>query len=124
MNRASTQDLRAVRVWPVILRVLAGGPAPDERSQRAVDLVTSWMSRGASRLDRDLDGKIDDPGAAVLDQSWDALAQAVLSPVLGDLAVPGGQLDRLETRDQSPRSSERHRAARTTTAGTATSTRT
>jgi acyl-homoserine lactone acylase PvdQ len=104
VNTASTQDLRAVRVWPVILRVLAGGPAPDERSQRAVNLVTSWMNRGSSRLDRDLDGKIDDPGAAVLDQSWDALAQAVLSPVLGDLVVPGGPLDRLETRDQSPRS--------------------
>ena len=104
MNTASTQDLRAVRVWPEVLRVLAGGPAPDERSQRAVNLVTSWMNRGSSRLDGDLDGKIDDPGAAVLDQSWDALAQAVLSPVLGDLVVPGGQLDRLETRDQSPRS--------------------
>ncbi len=104
VNTASTQDLRAVRVWPVILRVLAGGPSPDERSQRAVNLVTSWMNTGASRLDRDLDGKIDDPGAAVLDQSWDSLAQAVLSPVLGDLAVPGGALDRLETRDQSPRS--------------------
>jgi hypothetical protein len=62
------------------------------------------MNNGASRLDRDLDGKIDDPGAAVLDQSWDAIAQAVMSPVLGDLAVPGGPLDRLETRDQSPRS--------------------
>jgi hypothetical protein len=28
----------------------------------------------------------------------------VLSPVLGDLVVPGGPLDRLETRDQAPRS--------------------
>ena len=103
VNRAATQDLRAVRVWPVINRVLAGGPAPDERSQQAVNLVNAWLSKGASRLDRDLDGKIDDPGAAVLDQSWDALSQAVLSPVLGDLAAPGGPLGQLETRDQSPR---------------------
>jgi acyl-homoserine lactone acylase PvdQ len=101
VNRASTQDLRAVRVWPVVNRVLAGGPAPDARSQQAVDLVNAWLAKGASRLDKDLDRKIDDPGAAVLDQSWPALAQAVLSPVLGGLA-PGGTLDRLETLDQSP----------------------
>ena len=122
VNRAATQDLRAVRVWPVINRVLAGGPAPDERSQQAVNLVNAWLSKGASRLDRDLDGKIDDPGAAVLDQSWDALSQAVLSPVLGDLVGAGGPLGQLETRDQSPRAPRT--AARTTTAGTATSTRT
>jgi len=103
VNRASTQDLRAVRVWPVINRVLAGGPAPDARSQQAVDLVNAWLAKGASRLDRDLDGKIDDPGAAVLDQSWDALSQAVLSPVLTDLAAPGGPLGQLETRDEAPR---------------------
>jgi acyl-homoserine lactone acylase PvdQ len=103
VNRAATQDLRAFRVWPVIARVLGGAPAPDARSQQAVDLVNAWVRKGASRLDRDLDGKIDDPGAAVLDQSWDALSQAVLSPVLGDLAAPGGPLGQLETRDQSPR---------------------
>jgi acyl-homoserine lactone acylase PvdQ len=104
-NRAATQDLRAIEVWPVINRVLAGGPAPDARSQQAVDLVNAWVAKGASRLDRDLDGKIDDPGAAVLDQSWDQLAETVLRPVLGDLAAPGGLLDRLMTRDDSPRTS-------------------
>jgi acyl-homoserine lactone acylase PvdQ len=102
-NRAATQDLRAIEVWPVINRVLAGGPAPDARSQQAVDLVNAWVAKGASRLDRDLDGKVDDPGAAVLDQSWDQLAETVLRPVLGDLAAPGGLLGRLMTRDQSPR---------------------
>jgi acyl-homoserine lactone acylase PvdQ len=103
VNRSATQDLRAVEVWPVINRVLAGGPAADARSQQAVDLVNAWVGEGASRLDRDLDGKIDAAGAAVLDQAWDGLAQAVLSPVLGDLAAPGGALEQLETRDQSPR---------------------
>jgi acyl-homoserine lactone acylase PvdQ len=103
VNRASTQDLRAVEVWPVINRVLSGGPAPDARSQQAVDLVNAWVAQGASRLDRDLDGKVDHPGAAVLDQSWDALAQAVLSPVLGDLAAPGGLLRQLQRPDSSPR---------------------
>jgi acyl-homoserine lactone acylase PvdQ len=103
VNGAATQDVRAVRAWPVINRVLAGGPAPDARSQQAVDLVNAWIAKGASRLDGDLDGKVDDPGAAVLDQSWDALSEAVLSPVLGDLAAPGGPLGQIVRRDQSPR---------------------
>ena len=105
LNRAATQDLRAREVWPVINRVLSGGPAPDSRSQQAADLVNAWVSRGASRLDRDLDGKIDDPGAAVLDQSWDQLSEAVLRPVLGDLAAPGGLLGQLIAPDNSPRMS-------------------
>jgi acyl-homoserine lactone acylase PvdQ len=103
VNRAATQDLRAVQVWPVIDAVLRGGPAPDARSAQAVALVDAWVRRGASRLDRDLDGRVDDPGAAVLEQSWDALAEAVLRPVLGDLAAPGGLLGQLRGRDDSPR---------------------
>jgi acyl-homoserine lactone acylase PvdQ len=103
VNRAATQDLRAVEVWPVIDAVLRGGPPPDERSRQAVALVNAWIARGASRLDRDLDGRVDDPGAAVLDQSWDALSEAVLRPVLGDLAAPGGLLGQLQGRDNSPR---------------------
>jgi acyl-homoserine lactone acylase PvdQ len=103
VNRAATQDVRAVRVWPFVNRVLAGGPAPDERSQQAVNLVNAWVQKGASRLDRDLDGKVDDPGAAVLDHSWDQLSEAILRPVVGDLAAPGGLLGRLVSRDDSPR---------------------
>ena len=81
VNRAATQDLRALEVWPLIREVLSSGPAPDARSEQAAALVDAWRARGASRLDRDLDGKIDDPGAAVLDQTWDALSEAVLRPV-------------------------------------------
>src|SRR4029453_6246199 len=42
---AGTQDLRAVEVWPIINRVLAGGPAPDARSQQAVNLVNAWVAK-------------------------------------------------------------------------------
>ncbi len=103
VNRAATQDLRAVEVWPVIAAVLRGGPPPDARSGHAAALVRAWVARGASRLDRDLDGRIDNPGAAVLDQSWDGLSEAVLRPVLGDLAAQGGLLGQLQGRDASPR---------------------
>jgi acyl-homoserine lactone acylase PvdQ len=99
MNRAATQDLRAVRVLPEIAAVLETGPAPSPRAQEMLSLLESWRSSGASRLDRDLDGKIDDPGAAILDAAWPKLADAVMKPVLGTL------VDRLATivaRDDPP----------------------
>ena len=102
MNRAATQDLRVREVWPVIDRVLRGGPAPDARTQQAANLVSSWRAQGSSRLDKDLDGRIDDPGAAVLDAAWQPMARAVLSPVLGDLAAADGPLVGLQRVDDSP----------------------
>jgi hypothetical protein len=65
--------------------VLNGGPAPDGRTAQAAELVSAWSRAGGSRLDGELDGKVDDPGAAVIDAAWDRLADAVLSPVLGPL---------------------------------------
>jgi Penicillin amidase len=99
MNRAATQDIKAVEVWPRIREVLATGPAPDPLTQQAADLVSAWSDAGGSRLDRDGDGKVDDPGAAVLDGAWAPLADAVLSPVLGDLTA---QLAALQRRDGRP----------------------
>jgi acyl-homoserine lactone acylase PvdQ len=99
MNRAATQDLRAVRVLPAIAAVLTTGPATSPRAEQALSLLEAWRVNGASRLDRDLDGKIDDPGAAILDAAWPTLANAVMKPVLGPL------VDRLATliiRDRRP----------------------
>ncbi|MGZ4353441.1 MAG: penicillin acylase family protein [Gaiellaceae bacterium] len=85
MNKAATQDLRAVEVWPVVVTMLQRASAPSQRDQQLVDMVTQWSQAGASRLDRNLDGKVDDPGAAILDAAWPRLADAVLQPVLGPL---------------------------------------
>jgi hypothetical protein len=63
------------------------------------NLVTAWAHAGASRLDRNLDGKIDDPGAAILDAAWPKLADAVLAPVLGPLT---DRLAQVQERDDSP----------------------
>jgi acyl-homoserine lactone acylase PvdQ len=85
MNKAATQDLRVLRVWPVIREVLRTGPAPSARAEAAAALLDSWRVAGSSRLDRGLDGKIDDPGAAVMDAAWPRLGDAVMTPVLGPL---------------------------------------
>ena len=81
MNGAATQDLRLIRVWPILRDVLARG-AGTPRAAGAVAHVDAWLSAGGSRLDADLDGKIDAAGAAVLDVAWPKLANAALSPVL------------------------------------------
>lgn len=85
MNRAATEDLRATRLWPVIAAVLDGGAAPDAVTAQAAGLVTAWGVAGGSLLDSDLDGTIDDPGAAVMGAAWDRIADAVMTPVLGPL---------------------------------------
>jgi acyl-homoserine lactone acylase PvdQ len=87
MNKAATQDVRVVRVWPIIRAALQTGPAPSARAEGAAGLLDMWRLNGSSRLDRDLDGKVDDPGAAVMDAAWPRLADAVMAPVLGPLVA-------------------------------------
>jgi acyl-homoserine lactone acylase PvdQ len=80
MNRGATQDLEAVKDWPIIEQVLDGGPAPSPLAQQAAGLVTSWVQHGASRYGVDVP---ENPGAAVLDAAWKPIGEAVLGPVLG-----------------------------------------
>jgi acyl-homoserine lactone acylase PvdQ len=85
MNRAATDDLRAFAVWPIVRRVLDTGRAPSKLAARAARLIDQWHAQGSSLLDRDGDGKVDAPGAAVMDAAWDGIARAVMHPVLGPL---------------------------------------
>ena len=54
-------------------------------------VLIGWRQHGGSRLDRNLDGKIDDPGAAVMDAAWPKIADAFMRPQLGS------QLDELDS---------------------------
>ncbi len=99
MNKAATQDLRAVLLLPDIAAVLKTGPAPGARSEKMLELLESWAAAGASRLDRNLDGKIDDPGAAIMDAVWPKVAVAAMQPVLGALT---DRLASLMETDDSP----------------------
>ncbi len=99
MNVAATQDLRVVRVWPAVRAILDRGAAPTEQARAVASLIDTWLQEGGSRLDADLDGKIDAPGAVVLDEAWKRLTDAVLSPRLGPLV---SDLDALAARDDPP----------------------
>lgn len=99
MNRAATSDLRAVEVWPYVVSMLQRAPAPTLRDQQLADAVTAWARAGAPRLDLNGDGKVDDPGAGIMDAVWPKLADAVLAPVLGPLT---DRLAELMERDDHP----------------------
>jgi acyl-homoserine lactone acylase PvdQ len=88
MNHAATKDLRAELV-PLLAKVMARTAAPNARDSQILALlagaglgIKTW---DGSRLDANLDGKIDDPAAAIMDAWWPRLAVAVLQPVLGPL---------------------------------------
>ncbi len=81
MNAAATTDLRDTLV-PLLAQVLSHGTAPSARDSEILSLLGAW---NGSRLDANGDGKIDDPGAAIMDAWWPKLAAAVLQPVLGPL---------------------------------------
>ena len=76
-------NVRAVEFVPLLAEFLRGAPAPSARAQRMLELLVDWRAQGGSRLDRNLDGKIDHPGAAVMDTAWPKLADAAMTPVLG-----------------------------------------
>ena len=111
MNEAATQDLRVARVWPVDRAVLQTGSAPSARAEAAASLLDDWRSAGSSRLDRELDGKIDDPGAAVMDAAWPRIADAVMTPVLGRSST-GCRSDGTQRRPEPGRRRVRRRLVR------------
>ncbi len=89
MNAAATQDVRAIDTVPLLRRLLGGSAAPNAQAQQMLNLLGAWRRHGGNRLDLDLDGKIDDPGAAIMDTAWTKIADASMKPLLGS------QLDEL-----------------------------
>ncbi len=99
MNKAATQDVRVMEFEPVLADLLRTGPAPNARAAKMLQLLDAWRAHGGSRLDRDLNGTIDDPGAAIMDALWPKLAAAWAQPVLGPLAA---QLAAIESPFNAP----------------------
>jgi hypothetical protein len=91
MNAAATQDVRAIDTVPLLRRLLEGSAAPSPQARQMLALLAAWRRHGGSRLDRDLDGEIDDPGAAIMDAAWPRIANRLMAPRLGP------QLDELDS---------------------------
>ena len=81
MNAAATKDLR----WTLIgtlADAMSHATAPNARDQQLLSLLGEW---DGSRLDSNLDGQIDEAGAAIMDAWWPKLAVGVLQTQLGPL---------------------------------------
>jgi acyl-homoserine lactone acylase PvdQ len=91
MNAAATTDFRDVFLMPTVAKVMQKVSAPSPRDAQMLQLLLQWRSKGGSVLDRNLDGKVDDPGAAIMDAFGPLLSDAVMDPVLGPQAA---QLDK------------------------------
>jgi len=83
MNRAATEDARSP-VWPVVSRVLRGGPAPSPLAAKVVGLLDDWVARDAPVLDADAGGQYDEAGPTVMGALWNPIAEAVMRPVFAD----------------------------------------
>ena len=82
MNAGATQDVRAIRTVPLLHELLSRNCRRAPRRRRHAH-HGAWTEAGGSRLDLDLDGEIDHPGAAIMDRAWPKIANAFMEPQLG-----------------------------------------
>ena len=103
MNASATQDVRAILTVPVLQELLKGAKAPNAQAAKMLSLLVAWRQQGGNLLDLNGDGKIDNPGAAIMNAAWPKIAAAFMRPQLGPLegefsslvsvfdSPPGGQ---------------------------------
>jgi hypothetical protein len=100
MNAAATQDVRAIVTVPTINKLLKGSEPPNNQAKQMLAVMKQWRRDGGSRLDLDLDGLIDDPGAASMDAAWPKIANAFMGARLGPELTD--QLSKLVSRFDEP----------------------
>ncbi|MBA2516740.1 MAG: penicillin acylase family protein [Solirubrobacterales bacterium] len=84
MNAAATQDLRSTALTSTLRKLLGDATPPSPRAKQMLDLLEAWRASGSSRLDRDVDGRMDaGAGPAIWDELYPRLREAVLRPRLG-----------------------------------------
>ena len=82
MEEPATEDVRAVKVLPIILRAL-GKPRNDELAD-AVQTLREWRAAGGHRRDLDGDGHYDhDEAVRIMDAWWPLLLHAEFHGALG-----------------------------------------
>ena len=75
-NAAASEDVRAVTFWPTLKQMLGETDSPSARATQLASLLDAWHDAGGSRVDKNLDGNVDDPGAAILDAAWQGITDA------------------------------------------------
>ncbi len=103
MNMGATQDVRAMITVPLLRQLLDGSPPPTQVAGGMLKQMADWKQAGGSRLDVDLNGEIDAPGAASMDAAWNGIADALMGPVLGPQL---GELNSLFSRFDAPPSGQ------------------
>jgi acyl-homoserine lactone acylase PvdQ len=86
MEEPATEDIRGIRLVPILSRAL--GKIADPKLRAAMATLVAWSKTGAHRRDLDKDGK-DDDGAAIqiMDAWYPKLVTAEFTPALGTAAV-------------------------------------
>jgi acyl-homoserine lactone acylase PvdQ len=97
-NAAATEDVRETQLWPVLKAMLAKGKSPSAQATQLVSLLDAWYAAGGSRVDANLDGNIDNPGAVILDTAWTGITNAGLCDRLGSTLCKGleGRISRFD----------------------------
>jgi acyl-homoserine lactone acylase PvdQ len=88
MNRAATEDVTGVLVWPVIRAMLRRGHAPDSQTAAAVAMIDDWVRHGATTVGKPAGGPIPYAGAALLHAAWPHIFDAIMRPRLGSMLTP------------------------------------
>ncbi|MEA2171756.1 MAG: hypothetical protein QOF76_5056 [Solirubrobacteraceae bacterium] len=73
---AATQDLRGVKMLPIVLKVL--GTPKDPEAAAAAAKLRAWVASGAHRIDRDRNGTYEDADAVRIMDAWYATLPAAV----------------------------------------------
>jgi acyl-homoserine lactone acylase PvdQ len=100
MNAAATQDVRAILMVPLLAKLLRGSTAPSPQAAQMLSLLQQWRAQGGNRLDLNGDGKIDHPGAAIMDAAYTNIVNNAMAARLGQSLLP--ELNQLAARWEAP----------------------
>jgi len=107
MEDAGTVDLRADKVLPWILRVIATQPVSDPRLAAAIAELQAWVNDGSHRLDPSRSGTYEHANAIrILDAWWPLLVEGEFQPAMGQEAY--NLLARQVTIDNDPNNGGGH----------------
>ena len=82
-RRAPPRTCGSSQFWPTLKAMLDKGKAPSARATQLVAALQAWHDAGGSARDANGDGKIDDPGALILDAAWSGITDAACATASG-----------------------------------------